>query len=102
MASVASEAPATGAKRLLTLPNPSHGRVVIRYRLAQFSPVTIDVLDASGRLVRRVDNEASLAGEHSLAWDGRDAEGRALPARMYFARIKSRAGVTTRKLTLEH
>lgn len=100
--SVAAVEPAAGVLRLLTLPNPSHGEVVIRYRLAQFSPVIVDVLDAAGRFVRRVDNESTTAGEHSVAWDGRDAEGRALPAGIYFARIRSRGGMTTRKLTLEH
>lgn len=99
--SAGTEHPAAGVQRLVTLPNPSHGCVLIRYLLTQFSPVTIDVLDASGRFVRRVDNESNSAGEHSLAWDGRDAEGNALPAGMYFARIKSRSGITTRKLTLE-
>jgi hypothetical protein len=47
----------------------------------------LDVLDLGGRLVRRVPLGGEPGG--SWAWDGRDAEGRSVPAGLYFARLAS-------------
>jgi hypothetical protein len=47
----------------------------------------LDLLDLGGRLVKR----AQLGGDPggSWQWDGRDADGRAVPAGLYFARLVS-------------
>lgn len=100
LTAVENQEGASGSQSVVTVPNPSHGDVVIRYRLVKFSAVTIDVLDASGRRVRQMRREPSPVGEHSLTWDGRDSAGNALPAGVYFALTRTLAGVTMRKITL--
>ena len=56
---------------------------------------TVDLFDASGRLVRRVVQGLFPAGYHLATWDGRDGTGKAAPNGIYFARVRS-AGVDRR------
>jgi len=64
-------------------PNPSRGVTSLRIETADVTSVTI--LDATGRLVDRVD----LRGPGQvITWDGLDAEGRDVGAGVYFVRIE--------------
>jgi len=40
------------------------------------------------------------AGPHSLAWDGRDDEGRALPAGLLFARLSTNGIERSRRIVV--
>jgi hypothetical protein len=80
------------ALSLTATPNPSTGQVMIRYTLPKATMVTIEVFDAAGGLVRRMDEGMGAAGAFSTAWDGRDDNGRELPAGVYFARIVTGQG----------
>lgn len=85
------------ASRVTTLsltasPNPSTGQVVIRYALPKPTVVTIELFNASGSLVRRIDKGQRAAGAYSTPWDGRDDNGRELPTGVYFARIVAGQG----------
>jgi flagellar hook assembly protein FlgD len=49
--------------------------------------------DVSGRRVRKLMDEASLAaGLHEVATDGRDAAGRRLSSGIYFYRVETAEG----------
>lgn len=71
------------------LPNPFRGTTRITYAMPAAGPVTVELLDVSGRVARRLVDETQTAGEHALSWDGTDGAGRALPAGVYFARIRT-------------
>lgn len=45
--------------------------------------VTIDITDANGNAVVQLDVQADAAGETAFAWDGKDADGRRMPAGSY-------------------
>jgi hypothetical protein len=68
-------------------PNPFNPRTVIPYALDAAGHVRIDVFDVEGRLVRRLVDGKSLAGEHQAIWDGRDDAGRGLASGMYVYRM---------------
>ena len=51
--------------------------------------MTIEAWDASGRKVARVFDGSREAGPSSVAWDGRDDAGRALPRGLYFLRLSA-------------
>ena len=51
------------------------------------SPQHLDLLDLTGRLIQRVQLGGGPGG--SWQWDGRDGDGRAVPAGLYFARLAS-------------
>ncbi len=79
----AAPAPAStsGGPRLIAGPNPFSGRTVLRLAGAADATWSLDIYAIDGRLVR---SWASDAGSSvSLVWDGRDREGRALPAGVY-------------------
>jgi flagellar hook assembly protein FlgD len=60
----------------------------------------VDVLDLSGRLVRRLASGWSAAGARSLTWDGTDTVGAPLPAGIYLVRARVGDAVTRTRVTL--
>jgi len=73
----------------LDVPHPSvFGRsVAIGYALPQAAEVSLSVYDVTGKLVRELWHGAGAAGEHRLAWNGCDEQGRPVPAGAYFCRL---------------
>lgn len=45
--------------------------------------ITFDITDANGQKVRQITVQADKAGEVSFEWDGKDADGKRLPAGTY-------------------
>ena len=68
--------------------------------LARSAHVELEVLDVSGRRVRRVISGWVEPGERRLAWDGRDDGGALLPAGVYLGRL--RAGTDVAVVRLMH
>ena len=81
-------------------PNPSRGASVLRYTLARAGDVRLELLDAAGRRVRTLAAGASAAGQHELAWDGRDAGGHAAAAGLYWARLTCAGETRTQRFVL--
>ena len=71
---------------------PSRGVTRLAFTLAQASAVRLDVLDLSGRRVRRVFEGSLAPGPHSVVWDGLDDAGRPLPPGVYLGHANG-AGV---------
>jgi hypothetical protein len=71
---------------LRALENPSRGAVAFRVS-SPGGPAALDILDVSGRLVRRLPL-ADQAGPLDITWDGRDDAGRELPGGRYYARLE--------------
>ena len=70
-------------------PNPFSAVTGIRLALGRAGPVRIRIHDTSGRLVRVLDQASRPAGEHTVAWDGRDEAGRKVGAGIYWVRVLS-------------
>ena len=49
-------------------------------------PATLAIYDVSGRLVRRITGDLGAG----FVWDGRDGEGRPVPAGVYVHRVATR------------
>ncbi len=68
--------------------------VPVIYSLSTDATVTIEVLDESHALVRRLaEEELQAAGQHTVVWDGLDRLGQALPDGTYFIRVSAQAAV---------
>jgi cytochrome c peroxidase len=67
--------------------NPAHGAVTIRFALRDPGSVTLAIFDVNGRRVRTLASRSFTAGEHSIAWDGRDENGGRVATGAYFYRI---------------
>lgn len=77
------------AGRLLArLPNPLHRSGTLPLEVAEPGRLRLDIVDASGRLLRTLLDDAVDAGTVAPAWDGRDARGRRLAAGLYFVRAR--------------
>ena len=81
-------------------PNPFADRTTLSFSLAEPGPVALTVYDVQGRRVAALADRTMAAGPHRVTWDGRSADGRALPAGVYVVRLVSDAGAATVKLTL--
>jgi hypothetical protein len=68
------------------VPNPFELTTTISFRLAETERVRIAVLDLGGREVAVLIDGMQTAGPHSVTWEGRDQDGRTLPAGVYFVR----------------
>ena len=83
-------------------PDPARVRrsVVVRFSLAERSPVKITAFDTSGRRVGTLVDEALNAGAHERRWDlSRDA-GERLGAGVYFVRLEASGHVVSSKLEI--
>jgi hypothetical protein len=79
-------------------PNPSRGPAMFSWESFDGSPVTIAVVDARGRVLRRETLPSEAPGRHAWTWDGRDGEGRLVAAGVYRVRAFGAAGGTSRPL----
>lgn len=84
-----------------SLPNPTTGKVAIRYALPQDGRVGLRVYDIRGRLVRELVKADQQAGWKTVSWDGRDARGRNLASGVYFYRLEAGSYTATRKLVID-
>jgi len=63
--------------------------------------VRLEIFDPSGRRVATLLNERLAPGEHSVVWNGRADGGASIHAGIYFARLTTLDGSTSRKLVLQ-
>lgn len=90
------------AAHLRASPNPFRSRVTLVLALPRAGDLEIVIHDLAGRRVRRLAGGAHASGEHRVAWDGRDDDGRGVRAGVCFARVESESmRATTKVLLLE-
>jgi|WetSurMetagenome_2_1015567.scaffolds.fasta_scaffold719488_1 plastocyanin len=100
-ASGVNEAPGTGrnSAALAALPNPFRGstRIAINPCLSSLAPISADIYDASGRLIRVLPvPRPSTPAPSSVTWDGKDGRGQEAGPGVYFCRYGSGALAMTR------
>ena len=72
----------------------------VRFALPSRGPVALEVFDVAGRRVRSLASGPFEAGEHAIGWDGRDADGHATAAGVYFVRLVTDHGKSARKVVI--
>lgn len=88
-----------GALRLSNTPNPFSGRTRLTTTPgAPGASGTLLVYDVRGRLVRHLFAGVLPAGGLDLAWDGRDDDGRLLPAGTYWSELRGDGPRLVRRL----
>ncbi|MBP6875924.1 MAG: S8 family serine peptidase [Candidatus Eisenbacteria bacterium] len=96
------EGPALRAS-VSTRPNPAMGLAALEYAVPSgySGPVTLDIVDATGRLVRRLVDKGQRAGMYTVTWDGRDELLQRVDSGVYFARLTAGQTVATGKVIYE-
>jgi hypothetical protein len=72
--------------RVETSPNPAPGAATIRFQLPREAATAFTVYDTAGRRVASLGRGTWEAGESSIVWNGRDADGRRVAPGVYFVR----------------
>jgi FG-GAP repeat/FG-GAP-like repeat len=81
-------------------PNPFRTHTELGYTVARSGRVRLAVYDVTGREVAVLFDGIAPAGSHALRWDGRSARGDALPAGVYFTRLRGDGWDASRKLVI--
>ncbi len=81
-------------------PNPFNPNTKIDYSLGEAGPISLEVFDLEGRLIRVLDEGMKVAGDHSATWDGKDGSGSILASGVYFYRLSKADDSETRKMML--
>ena len=79
-------------------PNPSRGPVSLVVRAADAGPITIQIVDAAGRAVRRAVLPDAGSGHRTWMWDGTNDAGRRVPAGYYRVHAIGPSGGMSRPL----
>lgn len=70
-------------------PNPFNPSTTIRYQLPQPANVKLEIYNALGQLVRSLVNSRIEAGDHEVAWNGKNDMGVQLSSGVYMYRIET-------------
>jgi len=95
---VAPATPPRGLALSAPRPNPSAGATQLECSLPAAAETDVAVFDAAGRRVRTLAHARFGAGVHAIAWDGRDAAGRAVTPGLYWVRVDAGGQSVTRRL----
>ncbi len=93
------------SRLLQNYPNPFNPETWIPYQLAEDSDVSIEIYDASGRLIRSLSLGHQPAGFYNSRgraayWDGRNAVGEQVASGVYFYHLKTPTFRQTRRLLI--
>ncbi len=67
------------------------GSVPLTFELqGEASTVTVEVLDANGKVVRRLDLDDPGTGLHEVVWDGKNQDGESLEEGVYTFRVEAK------------
>ena len=76
-------------RKMVVAPNPFNNNALVHWTLERDADVSLQVFDASGRVVRTLASGRTTAGTYTTAWNGRDDTGRELARGIYFVRLKT-------------
>ena len=85
-----------GPALFMSCPNPAGDRAMIRWQIPGRQKVSVDLYDASGRLVQNLFSSQTGTGG-AVALDSKR-----LPAGIYLVRLETEDATATRKLVLKH
>lgn len=82
-------------------PNPTASGTTFAFRLPRPEFVHLDIVDASGRRVRTLQDGLLAPGDYQRWWDGA-SDGRAVAPGLYFARLRTSQGVSAQRVAVIH
>ena len=79
-------------------PNPFNAGTRIAYALPRNSHVKLSIFNLLGRTILELLDEPQTAGDHTINWDGRDADGIEVATGVYFYRLEAGQHILTRRM----
>jgi len=80
-------------------PNPFNPNTDITYNLTRSAEMSLVIHNVAGQIVRTLASGLMSAGQHTVAWDGRDTFGRHLGSGVYIYRLTAEGKTITRRMT---
>lgn len=81
-------------------PNPFNAATTIQMVLPTAGPVSLEIYNARGQLVREFFNGNLTAGPHQFLWNSTDSNGQIVPSGLYFLQCQSGSRVKNLKMLL--
>jgi len=81
-------------------PNPFNIQTNIRYSLPTENKVSLEIYDASGRLIKTLVNQKQTLGIYSVNWNGKNERNQKLSASVYFYKLQTKNYTSTKKILL--
>jgi hypothetical protein len=87
-------------KVLPVFPNPSDSDVTVKFELTRAAPVSLEVYNSAGTLIKSMLNQPKDPGSYSLMWNGTDHSGNQAAKGIYYIRITIDGIIQTQKAVL--
>jgi len=81
-------------RMLANVPNPFNPSTQLRFELAHAGSATLQIVDATGRTVRRFEFGFLDQGLHAVRWDGTDQSGRRVASGVYAVAVLDDRGAS--------
>ena len=81
-------------------PNPFNPATTIAFGLAAAQQVRLDIFAANGSLIKTLLDATVGPGEHSVLWNGTNADGVPVASGVYFYKLTTESNVEMRKMLL--
>jgi hypothetical protein len=81
-------------------PNPFNPTTNIRFTVEKEGPIDLSIFDISGRRIRTLISGTRAPGDHMVTWSGTNESGSRVPSGMYFYKLVSLEGVSSRKMMM--
>ena len=81
-------------------PNPFNPETTISYSVKETGPVTIDVYNVKGQLVKTLVKGIQEPGNHTIVWNGTDNNGRAVSSGVYYYKMNAGKYSSTKKMIM--
>jgi hypothetical protein len=85
---------------LKCFPNPIRSHTSIDFALSRPAAIRLAIYDLAGRRLATLGKGEFAAGRHRVEWKGVDEHGSSMAAGVYWCRLESPAGTTTRRMVL--
>jgi hypothetical protein len=81
-------------------PNPFNPETTINFSMKEIAPVSLEIYNVKGQLVKTLVNEIKGAGNHSVVWKGVDDNNRPVSSGVYFFKMNTGKYSSTKKMIM--
>ncbi|MDD3235487.1 MAG: carboxypeptidase regulatory-like domain-containing protein [Candidatus Cloacimonetes bacterium] len=81
-------------------PNPFNPETTISFNMKETAPVSLEIYNVKGQLVKTMLNGVQEMGNHSVVWNGKDNNGRAVSSGVYYYKMNTGSYSSTMKMIM--
>ncbi|MCK9584506.1 MAG: carboxypeptidase regulatory-like domain-containing protein [Candidatus Cloacimonetes bacterium] len=81
-------------------PNPFNPETTISFSVKDAGPVSVEIYNVKGQLVKKLVNGVKEAGDHTAVWNGKDNNGRAVSSGVYYFKMNAGKYSSTKKMIM--